>query len=131
MLNQEIRNQIATADGDEFQLRAADLWLTLHRNNLAFLPPIARAFTPRTPNEKAWTDTAADVTLLSLLNRYCYRCHSNVAYHVFDKQAVFVRRNNMASRVQRGPQQPGGMPQDRILPPAVVTDLVTRLRQLQ
>lgn len=133
-LNSEIRIQNEKAGGETFPLRAVDHWLKLHRANTGFVAPIERALPPpqNQPNAKVWQrGNAADESLLPLLNRYCYRCHSSVAYHVFDKQAVFQRRNGMAGRVERGPETNGGMPQDRRLSADLKRDLATRLRALQ
>jgi len=132
-LNQEIRDQIAGAGGEDFNLRAADTWLRVHSSSVAFAPLAARALLPpaTNPTARVWSDTPADRDLLGRLNRYCYRCHSSIAYHVFDKQAVFARRNGMIRRIERGASQPGGMPQDRILDKDTVSDLVARLRALQ
>jgi hypothetical protein len=131
LLNGEIRNQIAKSGGDDFQLRAADGWLSLHQNSVTFEPPAARGLPPASPGDRVWKNNAEDAELLGLLNRYCYRCHSSVAYHVFDKEAVFKKRNRMASRVERGPQLSGGMPQDRVLSAPLIADLAQRLRAMQ
>jgi cytochrome c5 len=132
-LNREIRDQIAAAAGEDFQLRAADLWLAGHSTSTEFLSPIARAFPalPSDPHAAVWKNTPEDTTLLLQLDQYCYRCHSSVAYHVFDKKAVLERRNNMIRRIERGPQAIGGMPQDRKLPDGIRDDLVARLRAMQ
>jgi hypothetical protein len=130
-INVEARDQIAKADGDDFHLRAVKGWLNLHKTSIDFAPPIARALPPVNASDRVWTNTQSDVRLLTLLNQYCYRCHSNVAYHVFDKQAVFVRRNNMIRRIKSGPQNPGGMPQDRRLPAPVAEELIKLLSGMQ
>jgi hypothetical protein len=130
LLNGEIRSQISTSGGDDFQLRAADGWLSLHQTSVQFEPPIARGLPPVNPGDRVWKNNAEEAELLGLLDRYCYRCHSSVAFHVFDKEAVFTRRSRMASRIERGPQLSGGMPQDRVLPAAVVADLARRLRAM-
>ena len=130
-LNIEIRNQIAKSGGEDFQLRAAEAWLNLHQTSVKFEPPVARGLPPTTAGGPAWKNTPEDAELLGLLNRYCYRCHSSVAYHVFDKETVFRKRNRMATLIERTPAKPGGMPQDRVLPAPVVADLVKRLRGMQ
>ena len=132
-LNREIRAQIATAAGEDFQLRAADVWLGGHATSTAFASLISRSLPAPSsePNAATWKDTPEDTALLQLLDRYCYRCHSSIAYHVFDKEAVFQRRNGMVRRIQRGPQASGGMPQDRVLPASAVDDFVSRLRAMQ
>lgn len=132
-LNQEIRKQNAGVGGEDFGLRAVDRWLAVHAVGTAFADPIARALPPPPdhPTRRQWQDTPEDRALLGQLNRFCFRCHSSVAYHVFDKEAVFQRRDGMARRVERGPLRPGGMPQDRTLEPGVSADLAARLRRMQ
>ena len=130
-INTEARDQIAKADGEDFHLRAVNGWLNLHKNSVDFAPPVARALPPANTSDRVWMDTQSDVRLLTLLNQYCYRCHSNVAYHVFDKQAVFIRRNSMIRRIKSGPQNPGGMPQDRRLPAPVAEELIKLLSAMQ
>ena len=131
-LNQEIRKQNAAVGGEDFGLRAVDRWLAVHAAGTAFADPIARALPPPAghPTRRQWQDTPEDRALLGQLNRFCFRCHSSVAYHVFDKEAVFQRRDGMARRVERGPLRPGGMPQDRTLEPGVSADLAARLRRM-
>jgi hypothetical protein len=132
-LNREIRRQNAGVGGEDFGLRAVDRWLDVHAEGAAFADPIARALPPPAgrPGVRQWQDTAEDRALLGRLNRFCFRCHSSVAYHVFDKEAVFQRRDGMARRVERGPLRPGGMPHDRTLAPAVSADLAARLRRMR
>jgi hypothetical protein len=132
-LNRQIRDQNAAVGGEDFSLRAVEHWLALHAQSREFSDQIARALPPpaSAPSARQWTDTPEDRRLLNDLNRYCFRCHSSVAYHVFDKEAVFRRRASMARRVELGPLRPGGMPQDRTLDGVVATDLARRLRALQ
>ena len=55
-------------------------------------------------------ETAApDRELFPLLNRYCFRCHSSFAYHVFDRQAV----KQAGAGYMKALIQGGSMPQDR------------------
>jgi hypothetical protein len=132
-LNQEIRAQNAGVGGEDFLFRAVDRWLVVHAAGAGFADPIARALPPAAGQAGArrWQDTAEDRALLGQLNRFCFRCHSTVAYHVFDKEAVFKRRDVMARRVERGPLRPGGMPQDRTLEPGVSAELAAMLRRMQ
>ena len=51
-----------------------------------------------------------DENLLPLMNQYCFRCHSSVRFHVFQKQAVIQRKPGILARVRSG-----NMPQDRKL----------------
>lgn len=132
-LNRRIRDQNLAAGGEDFGLRAVDQWLAIHPASAGFADRIARALPPPSVDSDArqWQDTPDDRRLLQQLNRYCFRCHSSIAYHVFDKEAVFLRRNRMAQLIERGPLRPGGMPQDRSLEPDVVDDLVARLRAMR
>ena len=132
-LNEDIRAQNAGVGGEDFGLRAVDRWLAVHADHATFADLIARALPPPAghPAARQWQDTPEDRALLGQLNRFCFRCHSSVAYHVFDKEAVFQRRDGMARRVERGPLRPGGMPQDRTLEPAVSAELAGRLRKMQ
>ena len=132
-LNEEIRKQNAGVGGEDFGFRAVDRWLVVHADGAAFADPIARALPPPAgqPAARQWQDTAEDRALLGQLNRFCFRCHSSVAYHVFDKEAVFQRRDGMARRAERGRLRPGGMPQDRTLEPGVSADLAARLRRMK
>ena len=132
-LNEEIRKQNAGVGGEDFAFRAVDRWLVVHADGAAFADPIARALPPPTghPAARQWQATTEDRVLLGQLNRFCFRCHSTVAYHVFDKEAVFQRRDRMARRVERGPLRPGGMPHDRMLEPSVSADFAARLRRMQ
>ena len=131
-LNEHIRAQNAGVGGEDFGFRAVDRWLTVHAASTASADLIARALPPPAgqPAARQWQDTPEDRALLGQLNRFCFRCHSSVAYHVFDKEAVFQRRDGMARRVERGPLRPGGMPQDRTLDPGVSAELAARLRKL-
>jgi hypothetical protein len=132
-LNREIRDQNAAAGGEDFGLRAVEHWLDLHETNNAFADLVARGLPAPVSNPAArrWQDTSADRALLGALNRYCFRCHSTVAYHVFDKEAVYERRRAMARRLELGRLRPGGMPQDRTLDVTLIQDLARRLRAIQ
>ena len=132
-LNQDIWAQNAGVGGEDFGFRSVDRWLTVHATSTAFADLIGRALPPPAgqPAARQWQDTPEDRALLGQLNRFCFRCHSSVAYHVFDKEAVFRRRDRMARRVELGPLRPGGMPQDRTLEPGVGAELAGRLRKLQ
>jgi hypothetical protein len=132
-MNEEIRTQNAGVGGEDFSFRAVDRWLAVHADSEGFADLVARALPPSDglPTARQWQDTPEDRALLRQLDRFCFRCHSSVAYHVFDKEAVFQRRDGMARRVERGPLRPGGMPQDRTLEPAVGAALADRLRKMR
>lgn len=132
-LNRHVRDQNAAVGGDGFGLRAVEHWLALHASNADFGDQVARALPPPSydPSARQWQDTPEDRAVLRQLNRYCFRCHSSVAYHVFDREAVFDRRLSMARRLELGPLRPGGMPQDRALEPHVAQQLARQLRALR
>ena len=94
-LNEHIGAQNAGVGGEDFGFRAVDRWLTVHAGSSASADLIARALPPPAgqPAARQWQDTPEDRALLGQLNRFCFRCHSSVAYHVFDKEAVFQRRD--------------------------------------
>lgn len=133
-LNAEIleQNELADAAGIaagidpeevyEFQTRAAANWLRLHERNSGHIPPHLRGI-PSADRQVVWSSDDPTVQeLLPLLNRYCFRCHSSVAYHVFDKSSVLKndRIGTMISYLGGG-EYPAEdydsmrMPQDRLL----------------
>jgi len=132
-LNEDVRRQNAGVGGEDFGIRAVDRWLTVHASSAEFADLIPRALPlpAGQPAARQWRDTPEDRALLGQLNRFCFRCHSSVAYHVFDKEAVFQHREAMARRVERGLLRPGGMPQDRTLEPRVSAELAGRLGRMQ
>jgi hypothetical protein len=107
-LNREIFDQNRHADPQAFQARAAANWLRVHETEDGHLPDFRRSI-PSADGKTAWNErNATDQQLLPLLNRYCFRCHSNLYYHVFDKAAVVERIDMMVSFLQDG-----YMPRDR------------------
>jgi hypothetical protein len=119
-INGEIKDQNRAAGGDDFPFRAVDNWLQIHSTNTNFLPPIERAIPAPTsnPGARVWSrGTPNDEALLNLLNRFCFRCHSSVIYHVFDKEAVFTKRRSIKALVQFN-----AMPQDRLMDPHFTTE---------
>jgi hypothetical protein len=123
-LNTEIRDQNAAVGGDSdanFQLRAVSKWLALHAAASSHMPPFSRSITA-----PGWQEAAEpDRELLPLLNRYCFRCHSSFAYHVFDRPAVKRLAGYMKALVQGG-----SMPQDRRLDEATKAKLIGLLGTL-
>lgn len=116
ILNAEIaqQNRAVTGSGRPFALLAAQEWLQLHRPGRPYanrhVPAIRRGFANQ-PGEPVWTPGAApDEALLPLLNRHCFRCHSSVRFHVFDKRAVTDRKRSIPSFVDSGYR-----PQGRVL----------------
>jgi hypothetical protein len=67
-----------------------------------------------------------DQDLLPLLNQYCFRCHSSIRYHVFQKQAVLTRKQDIIDRVTDG-----SMPQDREIDEATKGKILQLLEQLK
>lgn len=121
-LNSEIAEQNCSAGGEAFQVRAVENWLRIHATNIDFLPQIDRALpAPATnPGARVWNrGTPTDEPLLRRLNQFCFRCHSSLKYHVFDKEAVFDRKDRIDDYVSSG-----FMPQDRKLDLAVKQELL-------
>ncbi|HEX7809640.1 MAG TPA: hypothetical protein VF608_12965 [Thermoanaerobaculia bacterium] len=131
VFNTEIETQNAAVidGGAQFALLAARKWLELHKPRTAdearHVPPLRRGFV-QNAGDATWTDGATpDTQLLPELNRYCFRCHSSVNYHVFQKTSVIGRKSSIISRIDSG-----SMPQDRELDDATkrrITDLVKAL----
>ena len=116
-LNTEIEKQNSAVIGvsdPKFALLAVRKWLELHKegqpNANRHVPPLNRGFADAA-GDPVWTAGAdPDERLLPLLNQYCFRCHSSVRYHVFQKKAVSQRKTSIIARVRSG-----NMPQDRKL----------------
>jgi hypothetical protein len=130
-LNREIRDQNRVAVGDySFQYRAVDSWLDRHETDVRYLATIDRPI----PGVHAWTPGAApDDELLPILNRYCYRCHSSVRYHVFDRDAVADprRRARMIDFIRETDPKKVRMPQDRELKEPIKEQLIRLLNALR
>ncbi len=116
-LNTEIEKQnsaVIGASDPKFALLAVRKWLELHKegqpNANRHVPPLGRGFAEAV-GDPIWTAGGdPDEKLLPLLNQYCFRCHSSVRFHVFQKQAVIQRKPGILARVKSG-----NMPQDRKL----------------
>lgn len=124
-LNTEIekQNNAVVGTGPKFALLAARKWLDLHREGQPnrHVPPLERGLV-ETPGDAVWTAGAdPDQELLPLLNRYCFRCHSSVRFHVFQKKAVVQRKSGIVTKLNSG-----NMPQDRKLD-ATTKDLLLKL----
>ena len=125
-LNTKIHKQNEAVDPDSFQVMAVKKWLEVHKGNDTHVPPIQRAL--GLSKDRKWGSDPDDKILLPLLNRYCFRCHSSLKYHVFDKEAV-IRRKSRIERKMTNPNPPA-MPQDRALGSATkktILDLVKKL----
>jgi hypothetical protein len=116
-MNEEIREQNSIlGDPNAFQLRAVNKWLELHKDNIGFVDMFDRSLTPVVAGGQQWIKTnPIDAQLLPLLNTYCYRCHSSLRYHVFDKELVKTRRTAMVNRLTLATTEKAAMPQDRDL----------------
>jgi hypothetical protein len=133
-LNAEIAQQnrevLKQSGGKPFAALAAERWLELHAtgqpNETKYVAPIHRGFA-ESAGESAWTAGAVpDDELVPLLNRYCFRCHSSVRYHVFQKSEVTRRKASIVNRIAGG-----NMPQDRTLDKATRERLIALIGQLQ
>lgn len=112
-LNEEVRDQNNSAKGGpgSFQLRAVDKWLELHQSNENSIEMFTRGISA---SGKQWDlNDPIDKQLLPILSRYCFRCHSSVAYHVMDKKAVFDKAPGMIGRLKADAGDKRSMPQDR------------------
>lgn len=111
-----------SAVGVSFQTRAAANWLRLHENSAAHIPPALRGFAGDDGVTRWNPESPDEVKLAGLLNRFCFRCHSSVRFHVFDKQAVQDVHGTFAyhldSDLSHGDLR---MPQDRTADDAVFT----------
>ncbi|MEA2572280.1 MAG: hypothetical protein QOI24_4281 [Acidobacteriota bacterium] len=129
--NELIKTQNEAVGGKgQFAWLATSKWLELHDPKGAdathHVPPLRRGFVAQA-GDKNWTaEEPVDRELLPLLNQYCYRCHSSVVYHVFQKQAVFDDRGTLASYVDAGI-----MPQDRKLDAATKAKLIDLLNRMK
>ena len=135
-LNVEIKQQNEDVGGkDKFAWLATSKWLELHAAGGPYAtspaPPLKRGFAA-SATDRTWTDGASpDTELLPLLNRYCFRCHSSIRFHVFQKQTVFAKKDSMINRLKA--TNTTRMPQDRKLDPATSPgkDLIRLLGELK
>jgi hypothetical protein len=128
-LNGEIERQNAAVvgTGSPFALLAARKWLELHREGSPtadqHVPPLNRGFGA----DPVWkAGTSPDQDLVPMLNQYCFRCHSSVIYHVFERKAVVDRKSRIVGRVKSG-----NMPQDRKLDDATKNRFLQLMDQLR
>ena len=114
-LNNDIRTQNANAGGDNdanFQLRAVQKWLQIHKTSNDHVSPYLRGF-----GNQAWQqDNGNHRKLVYFLNRYCYRCHSSVRYDIYNRQSVKGLVSTIKGRVLTVDDPTTWMPQDRIVP---------------
>ena len=110
-LNNSIESQNKEVDGGKasFQTKSVEGWLSAHDKSLTEVAPENRGWNGKSPK------------LVGLLVKYCYRCHSTVAYSVLDRDLVLdeINSGNMA-RIG------SDMPQDRVLDGPLAKDEVNR-----
>lgn len=130
-VNTEVEQQNAAVidGGAQFALLAARKWLDLHKigggDETRHVPPLKRGFVQNN-GDAIWTDgSTPDTQLLPELNRYCFRCHSSLNYHVFQKTAVLGRKDSIIGRLESG-----SMPQDRVLTDGVRDTIISHVSQL-
>lgn len=117
-LNQEVAAMQKRVNPNGFHLAATNKWLELHQTSVAPEPNLVkRAFTfsntghplkkDRKPTSAPlnWTSSAEDKELLSLLNKYCYRCHGAVRYDIFSKDMVADQSSPILDRIDPNPTQ--------------------------
>lgn len=135
-LNGEIKAQNDAVEPNpakpSFQLRAAGRWLELHpAGDIGHKDLFARALPPLPGAAGVWNAASdTDRALLPLMNRFCYRCHSSIAYSLFDRNEVACRRDKIKTRVNLPPGSAGSMPQDRALDPAAKAALLELVGKL-
>jgi hypothetical protein len=97
-----------------FQTSAAETWLSLHKDSNLHIQPKLRGILGQDGNTRWNSGNKDEVELVSTLNRFCFRCHSSVEYHVFDKESVREARKGFAYRlVEAETHSDMRMPQDR------------------
>jgi hypothetical protein len=134
-INGEIEKQNAAVvgDGPPFALLAVRKWLDLHRSGSAsenaHVQPLLRGL-DATGKDPVWTEGGTpDKDLLPLLNRYCFRCHSSVRFHVFQKKVIIDKRASFPGRLQsKAPFF--RMPQDRVLDAGTIGNLLDLIKKL-
>ena len=99
-----------------FSIRAVTKWLELHDparpDATRHVPPFERGF-----GSKPWDPANNDERmLLYFFNRYCFRCHSSIKYHVFERVEVVSRKSDISDRVTELTDPKIWMPQDRVFP---------------
>jgi hypothetical protein len=128
-LNSEIVRQNETSlrpDGsDEFKLQAAKKWISLHLKGEGPVASLRRSF-----GKSVWANS--ELTLLQMLDRYCFRCHSSMYYDIFDRAAVLQEKGTSK---KPGPLVDyvayGFMPQGRKLSQPEKDKLVEYLKTLK
>lgn len=120
-------------DLDLFKIKAVEKWLALHQTSTDPVPSLDRALDLGS-GSAVWQNTQDDRALLSLLDQYCFRCHSAVLFSVFDKQAVVDRggpKGVIVKYVKRPKEDAFHMPQGRELDAQTIADIVKYVEALK
>jgi hypothetical protein len=133
-LNTEIKAQndlVEDPAKPSFQYRAINLWLNLHKDDTSHKDVFTRALDPLPGAGPKWSrDCEPDRQLLPAMNRYCYRCHSSIAYNVFDRPAVASKNTKIISYLKLSPEDIKHMPQDRVLNKPILDTLLALFAKL-
>jgi hypothetical protein len=118
----------ARPDGsDRFKRLAVVKWLDLHRSDPVHVPPIQRGIEVK-PGQVWSGGNVNDEPLLTLLNRFCFRCHSSLKWSVFDRSALFENGRKftipgfVASRT---------MPQGRLIEQQYIDELIAYVQTIK
>ena len=127
-LNKEIAVQTTLSlrpnGSEDYKKKAVEKWNELHAKSDA---PAAQGDRSLSVGQRVWSSTdATDMKTLGELNRYCFRCHSSMYYHVFDKQAVFSKKRKIEAFLRRNL-----MPQGRILDDTTNQALIDLIHNMQ
>jgi hypothetical protein len=121
-----LQQNVATSranQSDLFKIRAVEKWVSLHTANDL---PVDTARRALDVGGAVWDPSDPDNQhLLGLLDRFCFRCHSSMYYHVFDKQGVLDEKRQIIRRVGAR-----NMPQGRQLDDATRGDLILYVNKL-
>jgi hypothetical protein len=128
-LNADILAQNTSVDASDFKAKAARKWIDLHATNDLPVPQNQRALDT---GGQIWNSDPAsdDQKLLTLLSRYCFRCHSSIRYDVFDKEGVAGASFGMGPRMRLPPENRRYMPNGRILEASERDALIALVEQL-
>lgn len=127
-LNQGAQQQNAAIDGSDFRVKAAEKWLANHAANDAPVPAELRFLDT---GDAVWNAQNPDeMALLRSLNQHCFRCHSSVRYHVFDKRGVEDASAGFEVRMRLPETNTRHMPQGRKLDSAEVERIIAQTNKV-
>jgi hypothetical protein len=133
-LNAEIKTQNEVVEDPakpSFQFRAISKWLQLHASDNSNKDVFSRALDPLPSAGAAWdSNVEVDKQLLPRMNQYCYRCHSSIAYNIFDRPEVACRKSTIRTYLNLDPGNPKHMPQDRVLDKTVQDEFLGLILKL-